>query len=106
MRWSCRAFEDDCETAHLLTILRKHELQIRNTYKDAHDSASIGSTTCMLVPPVGLAAACTRPLCVTTIFCTRASPRPVPPPFVVKNGWKIRSRAAGGIPGPLSSTAM
>ena len=30
----------------------------------------------------------TRPLCVTTTFCTMASPRPVPRERVVKNGWK------------------
>ena len=36
---------------------------------------------------------------------TIASPRPVPPGFVVKNGWATLDRSSGGIPGPSSSTS-
>ena len=36
-----------------------------------------------------------RPLWMTMIFWTSARPRPVPLAFVVKNGWNMRSRAAG-----------
>src|SRR3954447_22529764 len=33
-----------------------------------------------------------------------ASPNPIPPDFVVKNGSNMRSRSSAGIPGPESST--
>src|SRR5260221_534206 len=38
--------------------------------------------------------------------CTTASPRPLPPGFVVKNGSKSRSRFSGAMPGPSSLTLM
>ena len=47
-----------------------------------------------------------RPPCSAAIFCTTASPRPVPTPtaFVVKNGISTFSRRLSGTPGPSSST--
>src|SRR5262249_19768830 len=46
------------------------------------------------------------PLKLSTMLATIASPRPVPFPgsLVVKNGSKIFSRSAGGMPGPQSAT--
>src|SRR5205823_294550 len=38
------------------------------------------------------------------IFCTRASPSPVPLRFDVTNGRNTRSRMSAGMPGPLSLT--
>ena len=46
----------------------------------------------------------TRPLCVTMIFWTRASPSPVP--RVVTKGRKMRGPTTGSTPGPLSMTAI
>ncbi len=45
-----------------------------------------------------------RPPSPSTMFLAMASPRPVPPRRVVKNGSKSRDAAAGSIPGPLSCT--
>ena len=46
----------------------------------------VGSVTVKTAPPSTWLAAVTRPLWLTTIFCTMASPRPVPPGRLVKNG--------------------
>ena len=34
------------------------------------------------------------------------SPIPIPPDFVVKNGWKILSATVGAIPGPVSAMVV
>jgi hypothetical protein len=39
------------------------------------------------------------------LFLAIESPRPVPRLLVVKNGSKMRSRIAAGMPGPLSATS-
>ena len=43
------------------------------------------------------------PPCSSAVRCASARPSPVPPGFVVKNGWKIRSRSSGATPAPPSS---
>ena len=69
--------------------------------------SSIGSVTWNRVPRpfrTGLSQS-TLPPNSATRRATIARPSPVPCDFVVKKGWRIFSRSAAGIPGPLSSTA-
>ena len=47
-----------------------------------------------------------RPPLAVTMRCTIDSPSPVPPARRVKNGWKMRSRSPGGMPGPPSRTRI
>ena len=44
------------------------------------------------------------PRCASTIWRAMASPSPVPRDFVVKNGWKMRSRSSAGMPAPVLRT--
>ncbi len=44
------------------------------------------------------------PPCLSTTVELIASPNPIPPDFVVKNGSNMRSRSSTGIPGPESWT--
>src|SRR5258708_33546001 len=64
-----------------------------------------GSTMVNRVPEVELSRY-TRPRCASMARCTTASPSPLPPGFVVKNGSKSRSRFSGATPGPSSLTLM
>src|SRR6476660_5019575 len=66
--------------------------------------AETGSVTVRRAPPASALTADTRPLWVTTIFCTSASPRPVPRAFGVTNGRNIVEATAAPTPGPLSVT--
>src|SRR6266404_4338971 len=65
-----------------------------------------GNVTINAAPPSGRFRACTCPPCCTMIFCTTASPSPVPFAFVVKNGRNSFGIAVDPIPGPLSNTVI
>src|SRR3990172_627608 len=71
----------------------------------AQRSARRGSSNVKVVLAPGLLRKLIVPPWSSTIFWGRASPRPVPPGFVVKNGLKIFPVAAAGIPRPESSTS-
>ena len=63
-----------------------------------------GSLTTNVVPfPFSLVLSIV-PLCASMMRWQMAKPRPVPLPFVVKNGSKTRFRFSSGIPLPVSET--
>src|SRR5687768_893385 len=68
-------------------------------------ATSAGKEMRTRVPRPGVLSTVTSPPCRSMIFFTMDMPSPVPDGFVVKNGWKIRSRAPGPIPMPSSITS-
>ena len=99
----------ECGLCERQTAARSRKNVRRICYLSVTDLESGGSasgsvTTWMLAPPPArVADADTRPLCVTTIFCTIARPRPVP----VALGGEERPEDAlaqrvAAMPGPLS----
>ena len=65
---------------------------------------AIGSMIRNDVPPPSRASHAIEPPCASTICRVIARPRPVPSPFVEKNGSKMRERTSSGMPAPRSST--
>src|SRR5262245_20731640 len=63
-----------------------------------------GSSTTNRAPGPSTGSREMRPPCRSRIFLTTARPTPVPVCLVVMKSWKMRSRMAGGTPGPLSAT--
>ena len=66
--------------------------------------ARAGSSTTNVVSDTPSLATSIRPRCASTIWRAMASPRPVPFAFVVKKGWKMRSRRSAGRPLPVLRT--
>src|SRR5678815_1188156 len=66
--------------------------------------AQAGSSTTNVVSDTPSLITSIRPRCASTIWRAIASPRPVPVAFVVKKGWKMRSRMSRGIPLPVLRT--
>jgi hypothetical protein len=61
-----------------------------------------GNAKRSVAPRAPLFSAQSRPPCAAMIRAAHRQPSPMPSRLVVTNGWKMRSRSSGGMPGPLS----
>src|SRR5207244_10302696 len=73
--------------------------------RGTHFGSNLGNTMAKVVPWFNRVWNRSAPPCFSTIRAAMASPSPVPPSLVLKNGSNRRRSTSGGMPLPVSSTS-